>query len=313
MSGTQDCPICYRKIKPSSKFCKFCGSTLKLCPECSTVNKKDDAYCSECGTDIKAIDVVESYNDVTEDSDAKAGKKDMVQDYLDLEEKEQKLVVWPPVSESRYLSQARPRPRLSPNTEYLDKEPTYEPKKLNYTYSKVRILGFLGGPLPTSNILSSVVEAFGIALALIAMGVVIFSIGMAFFQYLVFPIIAGAIGGAFLLSAPFFGIYYVSSNWLYRAFEIKRPVKTMTIVWNYTLGSLIFALLGLMLAPIFIQGGALWITLSVIGGIVYLMGLIIVPLKAYLADLVYVKAAVNIKNSETENESEEENKKNVEK
>ena len=87
----------------------------------------------------------------------------------------------------------------------------------------------------------------------------------------------------------------------------------MTIVWNYTLGSLIFALLGLMLAPIFIQGGALGITLSVIGGIVYLMGLIIVPLKAYLADLVYVKAAVNIKNSETENESEEENKKNEEK
>ena len=63
-----------------------------------------------------------------------------------------------------------------------------------------------------------------------------------------------------------------------------------------------------MLAPIFIQGlGAVGITLAVVGGIVYLMGLIIVPLKAYLADLVYVKAAINLRNiEEKEKEAEEE-------
>ena len=68
-----------------------------------------------------------------------------------------------------------------------------------------------------------------------------------------------------------------------------------------------------MIAPIFIQGGALAITFTVVGGIVYLMGLIIVPLKAYLADLVYVKAALNAKEKESEDENEIEKKKNVEK
>ncbi|MHA1200146.1 MAG: double zinc ribbon domain-containing protein [Candidatus Heimdallarchaeaceae archaeon] len=316
MSVTQDCPTCFRKIKTSSKFCKFCGSTLKLCSECNSINKEDDSYCSECGADIKTIDVAESYKDATKDSKDDLAERAQIQEYLNegASDKKPQLVMWPPAADSRYHPQASPRSTMGPNIEYLDKEPTYQPKKLNYTYSKVRVLGFLGGPLPTTNVLSSVVEAFGVALALIAVGIVIFSIGMAFFQYLVFPIIAGVLGGAFLLSAPFFGIYYVSSNWLYRAFEIKRPVKLMTIIWNYTLGSLIFAILGLMLAPIFIQGGALGITFSIIGGIVYLMGLIVVPLKAYLADLVYVKAAVDIKNKESTKESgEEENKKNVEK
>ncbi len=307
MSATQDCPSCFRKIKTSSRFCKYCGSTLKLCPECSTINKEKDAYCGECGADIRTIEVAESYRDKT-DTERKA-REEFLEDEL-LDQKKQKLVMWPPTADSRYHFQtsSRPSPRLTPYTEFLDKEPTYQPPKLDYTYNKVRALGFLGGPLPTSNVLSSVVEAFGIALALIAFGIIIFSIGMAFFEYLIFPIIAGVLGGAFLLSAPFFGIYYVSSDWLYRTFEIKRPVRLMTIIWNYTLGSLIFSLLGLMLAPIFIQGGALGITLSVIGGIVYLMGLIVVPLKAYLADLVYVKAAVNTKNAESEK-----NKKNVEK
>jgi hypothetical protein len=300
MSDTQDCPVCYRKIKPSSNFCKFCGSTLKICPECETINKEDDTYCGECGTDIRKVDVAEGY---------KGDNRDFNKEVLG--RREPKLVMWPPVTEASYLSQAKPRARLSPYSDYLDKEPTYQPKNLNYTYNKVKILGFLGGPLPTSNVLGAVVEVFGIALALIAIGIVIFSIGMAFFEYLVFPIIAGIVGGAFLLSAPFFGIYYVSSNWLYRTFEVKRPVKTMTIVWNYSLGSLVFALLGMMLAPIFIQGGALAITLSVVGGIVYVMGLIIVPLKAYLADLVYVKAAVN--NRDKESDLEKDNKKSEEK
>lgn len=305
MSASQECPVCFRSIKSSSKFCKFCGSTIKQCPDCEYLNKEEDTYCRECGTNISTVEVAESYKGTKRDFDKEV-----------LGKTESKLVMWPPVTEASYLSQARPRARLNPYADYMEKEPTYQPKELNYTYNKVKLLGFLGGPLPTTNVLGAVVEAFGIALALVAVGIVIFSIGMAFFEYLVFPIIFGIIGGAFLLSAPFFGIYYVSSNWLYRAFEVKRPVKTMTIIGNYSLGSLIFALLGMMLAPIFIQGGALAITLSVIGGIVYVMGLIIVPLKAYLADLVYVKAAVKTRDLESNLESnleQEEDKKSVEK
>jgi len=299
MSETQDCPYCFRKIKTSSRFCKFCGSTLKLCPECKTLNKDDASYCDECGSDIKDVEVAESYKIMK--GEISAQDEEEIQDFLEeggFKSKKPQLIVWPPLADSRHQPQVSSRPRPYSQLNYLEREPTYQPTDLKYTYSKVKPLGFLGGSIPTSNFLGAIIEAFGLALALIALGIVIFAIGMAFFQYLIFPIIAGIIAGAFLLSAPFFGIYYVSSKWLYRAFDVKRPVKTMTIIGNYTLGSLIFALLGMMLAPIFIQGGAVSITLSVVGGIVYIMGLIIIPLKAYLADLIYVRAAVNEKKNE---------------
>ena len=63
MSDTQNCPVCFRSIKKASKFCKFCGSTLKLCPECSFLNRGEDAYCSECGSDISTVEVAKSYRD----------------------------------------------------------------------------------------------------------------------------------------------------------------------------------------------------------------------------------------------------------
>ena len=301
MTISQNCPNCFRKIKTVSNFCKYCGASLKLCPECKTLNKVEDIFCAECGYNIKSVEVAKGYKEVTEEFETDTEKelpsheeenKEVVQD------KEPKLIIWPPLSQSSYLSQVRPQPRAKPYIQFLDEEPTYSPAKVNYTYNRVHILGFLGGSLPTSSVFGSIIEAFGIALALIAAGIVIFSIGMAFFQYLVFPIIAGIIGAALFLSAPFFGIYYVSSKWLYRTFKIKRPVRLRTIIWNYVLASFIFSLLGLMLAPIFIQGGALGITLSIVGGIVYLMGLIVVPLKAFLADLIYVKAANNLKEEE---------------
>ena len=298
MSSTKSCPACFRKIKTGSNFCKYCGVSLKTCPECNSFNREEDAYCIECGTDIRAVEVAESFKEMKEDHKTETLDEDTLEYLKDSssQKKQPTLVMWPPTADTRYYSPTRPRPYSSEN--YLDKEPTYEPKKLNYAYGKVRILGFLGGPLPISNLFGYIIEAFSIALALIAVGIVIFSIGLAFFQFLVFPILACVMAGAFLLSAPFFGIYYISSEWLYRAFEVKRPVKVLTIIGNYLLGSLIFSVLGLMLAPIFIQGGALGITFSVIGGIVYIMGLIIVPLKAYLADLIYVKAADNLRKEE---------------
>jgi hypothetical protein len=174
------------------------------------------------------------------------------------------------------------------------------------------MLGFISGPLSTTSVVSATVEVFALALVLIAAGIAIIGIGLAFLETIILPLILGVLGGALLCSAPFFGIYYVSSNWLYRTFQIKRPVKTITIVWNYALGTLLLSIIGMMLAPIIVYGNIMdlmsngvMITLSVVGGIVYLMALIIIPLKAYLADLVYVKAAMQLRDKEKEEEKKE--------
>jgi hypothetical protein len=297
MSDKTICPNCNREIKSTSKFCKFCGVTLKSCPSCNEFNKVEDAFCGSCGEDISEI-VVPIADRIEREESAYAAIIEEIED-----EKKPKLVVWPPqYAETRPYIQPKPTPKL------FEEGTQYEPTKIQYQYSKVRLIGFLGGPLPTSNVLSVTLEAFGLALALIAAGIVIASIGLAFFEYLVFPVITGILGGALLFSAPFFGIYYVSSNWLYKAFQIKRPVKTRTLILNYALGTMLFAIVGMMLAPVFIQGGALAITFSVVGGIVYLMGLIIIPLKAYLADLVYVKAAIKHRDKEEEDKVQEEKK-----
>jgi hypothetical protein len=259
---------------------------LKICPECQELNNHDAGFCAFCGTDI---------------TDVKAPESVRTTPGVDGPQNQQKIVMWPPIQPVR---QIQPKPQFS----VLEEGTPYKPASIRYPYSKVRLLGFLGGPLPTSSVFSATIEALGLALALIAAGVAIVGIGLAFFEIIVLPIIAGILGGALLLSAPFFGIYYVSSNWLYKTFQIKRPVKSIIIIWNYALGTLLFSLVGLMLAPVFIQGGALWITLSVLGGIIYLMGLIIIPLKAFLADLVYVKAAMKLRDEEdsTDIEKEEE-------
>ncbi len=73
------------------------------------------------------------------------------------------------------------------------------------------------------------------------------------------------------------------------------------------MGTLLFSLVGLMLTPVFIQGGALWISLAVLGGVIYLMGLTIIPLKAFLADLVYVKAAMRLRDEGKDTKEQEEN------
>ena len=284
MSSMNECPKCHRQIRASSKFCKYCGQSLKTCPECQELNNYDSAFCALCGTDITKVETSEPIRTVPEVRGA---------------QNQQKIVMWPPISPVR---QIQPKPQVS----IFEEGTPYKPPSISYPYNKVRPLGFLGGPLPTSSVFSATIEALGLALVLIAAGVAIAGIGLAFFEILVLPIIAGILGGALLLSAPFFGIYYVSSNWLYKTFQIQRPVKSTTIIWNYALGTLLFSLVGLMLAPVFIQGGALWITLSVLGGIIYLMGLIIVPLKAFLADLVYVKAAMKLRDEEDRTDEEQE-------
>ena len=286
MSSMNECPYCHRQIRASSKFCKYCGQSLKTCPECQELNNHDDAFCALCGADISKVETSEPVR-----SDERAGEMK--------EQGQQKIVMWPPISPAR---QIEPKPKF----QVFEEGTPYKPASIKYPYSKVRALGFLGGPLPTSSVFGATIEALGLALALIAAGVAIIGIGLAFFQIIVLPIIAGILGGALLLSAPFFGIYYVSSNWLYKTFQIKRPVKSITIIWNYALGTLLFSLVGLMLTPVFIQGGALWISLAILGGIIYLMGLTIIPLKAFLADLVYVKAAMKLRDEGKDTKEQEE-------
>ncbi|OLS32012.1 MAG: hypothetical protein HeimAB125_13360, partial [Candidatus Heimdallarchaeota archaeon AB_125] len=202
--------------------------------------------------------------------------------------------------------QPKPPTPAQKSVRFTEVESTFEPEMLEYKYKKVKFLGFLEGSLPSSNALAATLEAFGIALILIALGIGIIAIGLSTFKSETFAIILGIIGSVFVFSAPTFGLYFISSRWLYRAFEIKRPAKLSTILINYSIGILVFAILGLMLAPVFLLGGAIGWTLSVIGGIAVVMGLIVVPLKAYLADLVYVKAAVNQKDKENENNSKKE-------
>ena len=309
MNKMGKCPACNREIKSSSKFCKYCGTSLKQCPDCKSINTASDQFCGACGVDISQVEAAAPLREIIPKESGEVGKaeprREEVQETIS-GETQPKLVVWPPMAYDRQYAQARPQPSIFPPEDAAK----FEPTTVKYAYSKVRLLGFLGGPLPTSNVLSATIEAFGLALALVAGGIGIASIGLAFFEYLIPAIITGIIGGALLLSAPFFGIYYVSSSWLYRTFQIKRPTKARTIVGNYALSALLFSFIGLMLAPIFIEGlSAIGITISVVGGVIYIMGLIIVPLKAYLADLVYVKAATNLRNKEEEEqvpETEEE-------
>ncbi len=296
MSDKSICPNCNREIKPTSKFCKFCGVTLKTCPSCNKINKIEDAFCASCGEDISKVVVPKPHKDEGEVATYTATIGEVEEDG----EKKPQLVIWPP----QYAA-ARPYVAPKPTPKLFEEGTQYEPSTVQYQYNRVRPIGFLGGPLPTSNVLSVTVEVFGLALALIAAGIAIASIGLAFLEYVILPVITGTLGGAILLSAPFFGIYYVSSNWLYKAFHIKRPVKTSTIILNYTLGTVLFAIIGLIFIVPVVIGGALGITLAVLGGIVYLMGLIVVPLKAYLADLVYVKAAMKLRDKEDEDKVQE--------
>ena len=303
MSGTAVCPSCFKNIKENSKFCKFCGIPVKTCPKCKELNRIEDKFCSSCGGDISNVKTEAPINV----SRTAPQPQPVIAEPKVVDGKQQQLVIWPPLDQQKLQKS----PEVQKKS-VIEDGPTYEPTSVRYAYEKVRAFGFFSGPLPTSNVLSATFESFGYALAFIAIGVVIASIGLAFFEYVIPPVLLGIIGGALLLSAPFFGIYYVSSSWLYKIFQIRRPVKISTVLLNYGLGTLLFSFLGLFMSPLLIMGGALWITFLVIAIIVYLMGLILIPLKAFLADLVYVKAAVNQKNREEEQQKESERKKKEE-
>jgi predicted amidophosphoribosyltransferase len=59
MSQQIKCPTCHRDIKVSSKFCKYCGETLKRCPNCREFNQSSDRFCANCGEDISKVETPE--------------------------------------------------------------------------------------------------------------------------------------------------------------------------------------------------------------------------------------------------------------
>ena len=89
-------------------------------------------------------------------------------------------------------------------SQVIPEGPAYEPPVTRYSYDRIRPLGYLGGPIPMSNVVKPAFESFGYALALIAIGTVIVSIGLAFLELVIPPLITGILGGALILTAPFF-------------------------------------------------------------------------------------------------------------
>lgn len=54
---TIECPSCKTVNDAKNKFCKNCGTSLKIdkikCPKCGNLNDSDSAFCSECGASLK--------------------------------------------------------------------------------------------------------------------------------------------------------------------------------------------------------------------------------------------------------------------
>lgn len=303
MSDTSSCPACLKNIRKESKFCKYCGIPLKICPACKEHNIVEDVFCGSCGENIKDVKAEAPINvkrTPPSQSDPLSQGATPV--------KQPQLVLWPPIDQGRMYA-----PPVVQTRQVIPDGPVYEPPVTKYDYDRVRPFGYFSGPLPLSSVVSPALESFGYSLALITIGTIIVSIGLAFIQLIIPPLITGILGGALILSAPFFGIYYVSSSWLYKIFQIKRPVKISTILVNYGLGTLLFSIIGLICSPLLLLdllgGSAAAATVGitifiVIAALIYFLGLFIIPLKAFLADLTYVKNALNQKKKEDEKEVE---------
>ena len=291
MSESEPCPYCFREIKKGVNFCKYCGFAIKHCPSCNSPNKAESLFCSSCGKDIREI-TVQSRNlepPISPSHVSQTGSE--------------KIIIWPPPGQF-FPTQPKYRPYQTPEEQLFgtrDNQEQFQPK-IVYPYSKVGILGFLRGPISTSKVFTSVVEAFAYGLALIATGVLIISIGFLLFKTLILPIIGLLWGGTLILSAPFFGMYFVSSKWLYKAFKIKKPVSDMTILWNYLFSIIFFSFISLILIPLLAMNTLFATIFGIIAMILIFAVLIVIPLKAFLIDLAYVKAAVVERDSQKEKE-----------
>ena len=162
-----------------------------MCPECQNLNKAEDLFCAECGYDIKDVEAPVSTPSQV------AGKTGVFQPRIerragqDDEDSQPKLILWPPLPAQQPSGAAYPRPfpPAQRAIQFTEVEPTYEPEKLEYKYKKVKFLGFLEGSIPSSSALAATLEAFGIALILIAFGIGVVAIGLTTFKSEVVAII----------------------------------------------------------------------------------------------------------------------------
>ena len=55
------CPKCQFENREGAKFCKECGSELRLaCPKCGTMNTQDSKFCDDCGHDLRKPEAASS-------------------------------------------------------------------------------------------------------------------------------------------------------------------------------------------------------------------------------------------------------------
>ncbi len=290
MSDSIACPKCHNEIRKSSKFCKYCGEPIKFCPNCSHPNTVTDKFCANCGSDITEVSAPEKrvavpIKKASEVEDLPPGMKETDGDRL----------VIPDYMEPQ-KGDYQPNWQQGMFSPLKRQEDQYYPKEIEHPYETVKLMGFLSGPLPTSNVLVSAISSLAYGCALIAAAFSILALfGITGLDVL---FIIGLIWASILiLSAPFFGIYYVTSTWLYNTFNIKKPLTGIKMVINYSLSVSILSLLSLIIAPLFLIEAEWGIILGGLAFILYLIILTIVPLKAFLADLGYVKLALNKKGS----------------
>ena len=144
MSKMGICPACNREIKPSSKYCKYCGTSLKLCPDCKSINTASDQFCGSCGVDISQVEAAEPLKEIIPEESAVKGRAEpRIEEAQEVVggETQPKLVTWPPTSYDRQFAPPPTRPAIMPPEDAAK----FEPKSVKYAYGKVRILGFLGG------------------------------------------------------------------------------------------------------------------------------------------------------------------------
>ncbi len=311
MSEQVRCPYCLREIAPNSKFCKYCGAALKICPSCGTPNKSESLYCSKCGQDIKDLEVKAPIrkNESIEPVATTVTNKTPV---IPTQGASLPVFTQPPP-----YYRFPPPPPYYPTNQFQQYMPQksdqhYVPVKLSHPYNAIKPFGFFSKTMPSSNVIVESANALAYSLVLIAIGVVTLAIGLAFFQTILLPFIGIIWGVTLIFSAPFFGIYYVMSTWLYRAFEIKRTVSNLTILWNYIISNLWYSGITIMIIPLSLINSTAAITAAAIAAVLYLIILTFVPLKAYLADLVYVKAATIEKTKNEEKKKDEQEQQNQE-
>ncbi len=280
------CPNCLRDINPSSKFCKYCGQALIQCISCRHLNVRGNTFCANCGEQIgSSSDPNKPYQNTTFSESPSTTSPSMP---------------FIPVQDSNRSAEHSPS-----DSYFMQQETPYYPR-INHPYESVKAVGFLTGVIPNSYAFTGSLKAIFFSVLTVSIGIVIFGLSFVFITGAPFLTIIGALFAVvIMISAPFLGFYIVCSNWLYRTFRIKNPVDKINIFANFILTITVFSLVSLFLFPLLLLS-ELWVSFFVVFTFIYfLVIMFFTSVKAFLADLVYVKAVVEQKqfvSSQTEND-----------